>query len=110
MLEIGFIWLPSLGWRMDKEWKGLRREVPWLKEPPFGLIREHVRFSVAPLDADSEREIARIVGWLRSDDLLMFASDYPHGHDDDVSLLLAAIPPGMRPRLMRESARDWYRL
>jgi predicted TIM-barrel fold metal-dependent hydrolase len=110
MLEIGFAWLPTLGWRMDKEWKGLRREIPWVKQAPFALIRDHMRFSVAPIDADSSKELARIIEWLGSEDLLMFATDYPHMHDDDLSVLLEATPETMRPRLMSESARSWYGL
>lgn len=108
MLEIGFTWLPTLAWRMDKEWKGLRREIPWVSRAPSSLIRDHMRFSVAPLDAGSSKELARVVKWLESEDLLMFATDYPHTHDDDLSILLEAAPESMRARLMSESARDWY--
>ncbi len=35
--ECGFTWLPTLLWRFDKDWKGVWREVPWVKEPPVGL-------------------------------------------------------------------------
>jgi predicted TIM-barrel fold metal-dependent hydrolase len=110
ILEGGFLWLPSWAWRLDKDWKGLRREIPWVKQRPFEIIREHVRFSTAPIDAGPPEELARTVGWLRSEDLLMFATDYPHMHGDDVPGLLAAVPETMRSRLMAESARDWYRL
>jgi predicted TIM-barrel fold metal-dependent hydrolase len=110
VLEGGFLWLPSWGWRMNKEWKGLRREVPWLDRPPLDLIRDHFRFSVAPTDAGPPEQLARACEWLRSDDLLMFATDYPHFHDDDIATLLGAVPESMRPKLMAETARDWYRL
>lgn len=110
VLEGGFLWVPAWGWRMNKDWKGLRREVPWLTRPPFDVIREHMRFSVAPTEAGSDRDLERTIGWLRSEDLLMFATDYPHAHDDDIAQLLAATPETMRPRLMSETARAWYRL
>lgn len=111
VLEGGFTWLPAWLWRMDKDWKGLRREIPWVTTLPSTLVREHMRFSVAPLDIDSVVELAQIVEWLESDDLLLFATDYPHNHGDDASLLLEAIPePRRRAGLMAANARAWYRL
>lgn len=110
VLEGGFLWLPVWGWRMNKEWKGLRREVPWLDRPPFDIIRDHFRFSVAPTDAGPPRLVEKTIGWLDRDDLLMFATDYPHTHDDDISLLLDVMPPAARVNLMSETARSWYRL
>ena len=32
--ECGFAWLPPLLWRFDKDWKGVWREVPWVKHRP----------------------------------------------------------------------------
>jgi len=110
MLEIGFTWVPMWMWDMDRNWKGLRREVPWLTRPPFELVREHVRFSTAPFDADSADQLRRIHGWLGSDELLMFATDYPHTHDDDLAILLESLSEPARKKLMSENARDWYRL
>jgi predicted TIM-barrel fold metal-dependent hydrolase len=110
VLEGGFLWLPVWGWRMNKEWKGLRREVPWLDRPPFDIIRDHFRFSVAPTDAGPRDMLAKTVSWLRSDDLLMFATDYPHTHDDDISMLLDVLPEPAQAKLMSENARAWYRL
>jgi uncharacterized protein len=110
MLEIGFTWVPMWLWDMDRNWRGIRPEVPWMTTRPFEQVREHMRFSVAPFDAESSDELARVIRWLGSDSLLMFATDYPHMHDDDLSVLLAAVPEESRGKLMAENARDWYRL
>jgi predicted TIM-barrel fold metal-dependent hydrolase len=108
--EIGFAWLPSLMWRLEKEWKGLRRDIPWVSEPPSELIRRHVRVTVAPLDPGPPAEMAEIASWLGSESLLMFASDYPHAHEVPLAGLLPLLPEAMRPRLMADSARALYDL
>ena len=37
--ECGFAWLPPLLWRFDKDWKGVWREVPWVKRPAVRVRR-----------------------------------------------------------------------
>jgi predicted TIM-barrel fold metal-dependent hydrolase len=108
--EIGFAFLPGWMWRMDKDWKAVRREIPWLNRAPSEILRDHFRFCLAPIDAGPPAEMALIVDWLESEDLLMFATDYPHWHDDDVVSFLEPLPPEMVPKVMAESARTWYRL
>jgi len=49
----GFGWAPSVVWRMDAEYRGLRVEVPWLTQTPFEAVTDQVRFVV---DAAVERE------------------------------------------------------
>jgi predicted TIM-barrel fold metal-dependent hydrolase len=110
VLEGGFAWLPAMAWRFDKEWKGLRRDVPWVNAPPTELIREHVRFATAPIDCDRPQHMEAIQRWLLSEDLLMFATDYPHWHDDDLGVLLGAMSPQGQRKLMADNARAWYRL
>lgn len=110
VLEGGFTWVPSWCWRMTKEWKGLRREIPWVDEPPLDLIRRHCRFSIAPTDAGPPEQMANILRWLGPENLLMFATDYPHRHDDDLAELLRLMPDDQRAKVMSETAREWYRL
>ncbi len=110
VLEGGFTWLPPVAWRLLKEWRGLRRDIPWVNRAPTELIREHTRFSTAPIDAGEPDELEAVVRWLGSEDLLMFATDYPHWHDDDFAALLAATAPEARSKLMAGNAREWYRL
>ena len=112
LIEGGWTWLPSLLWRFDKEWKGLRREVPWVRRPPSEYIREHVRLTLQPLDAPPEGDqLLQIVEQLGSDELLMFSTDFPHWHFDTLEEAVpAALPEGLRRRIMRENALAFYRL
>jgi len=111
-LESGFTWLPSFMWRFDKEWKNLRRLVPWVKQAPSEYIREHVRMTIQPLDAPAHaRQLLQIVDQIGCDELLLYASDYPHLHDaDPEQRLLAELPPALAQKIRTENARAWYRL
>jgi len=113
VLDSGFTWLPAFMWRFDKDWKGIRREVPWVRRPPSEYVREHVRFTTAPLDAppDPDAGLAFVLdeGW--AEELLLFASDYPHWHSEPRErALLDALPDGARARVMGANASDFYRL
>lgn len=111
LIEGGFTWMPSLIWRLDKEWKGLRREVPWVKQLPSEYIRQHMRLTTQPLDAPPEpAQLLEIIQQLDSDEMLMFASDYPHWHQDvDEPAFPIALPEPLKTRIMSENARTFYR-
>jgi predicted TIM-barrel fold metal-dependent hydrolase len=108
MLEGGFTWLPTWSWNLNKKWKGLRREFPWVDRLPTEIIRDHFRFSIAPADMGPPEQMKRLLGWLGTEDLLMYASDYPHLHTDDVDVLLGLMSETMRANVMSETARRWY--
>jgi predicted TIM-barrel fold metal-dependent hydrolase len=109
LLESGFSWLPVVMWRMTAEWRGLRRDVPWLSSAPSDIVREHVRVSVAPLDDVPSSQLRQIIEWI-GEDVLMYASDYPHGYDDDFTRHLDTLPEGTQLKIMSENARKHYRL
>src|SRR6201999_1697811 len=50
MIESGFAWLPSLGWRLDKLWKRLKEETPHLRRAPSEYIREAVWLTPQPME------------------------------------------------------------
>jgi predicted TIM-barrel fold metal-dependent hydrolase len=111
-LESGFTWLPAHLWRMDKEWKNLRRLVPWVRRPPSDYVREHLRIGIQPLDAPpTAAQMLQIVDQLGSDDLLMYTSDFPHRHLFDAGeKLLDLVPQSMQNKIRSETARRLYRL
>lgn len=80
-VESGFTWLPSAMWRLDKEWRGLWREIPWVKALPSETIRERVSVTVQPIDPPPERErLAHVIEQIDCERMLLFSSDFPHLH------------------------------
>jgi uncharacterized protein len=90
LIESGFAWLPALGWRLDRNWRRLKAEVPDLKRAPSEYIREHFWVTTQPMEEPEQREdlidVMDWIGW----DRIMFASDYPHWDFDDPHF---ALPP-----------------
>ena len=112
LIESGFSWLGPHMWRFDKEWRNLRRLVPWVKRAPSEYIREHVKLTVQPLDAPADtRQLLEVVDQLGSDDMLMYASHYPRVHAADPELaLLRHLSPGVARKVRADNARALYRL
>jgi predicted TIM-barrel fold metal-dependent hydrolase len=112
LLESGFTWLPAHMWRFDKEWRNLRRLVPWVRQAPSAYIREHVRVSIQPLDAPADpKQLLQIVDQLGSEDILLYASDYPHQHvGDPTAELLEKLPDALARKIRVDNARALYRL
>jgi uncharacterized protein len=112
LIESGFTWLPAHMWRCDKEWHNLRRLVPWVKRPPSDYMREHIRVTIQPLDAPpTVRQLLEIVDQSGSDDMLIYASDYPHGHVGDPEKdLLCHLPHAVARKIRSENARALYQL
>ncbi len=111
LIEAGFAWLPSLGWRLDQNWKRLKDEVPHLRRAPSEYLRQHFWVSTQPMEETEEPEhlidIMDWIGW----DKIMFASDYPHWDFDDPFL---ALPPSLskerRDKIYSANAKALYRL
>jgi uncharacterized protein len=112
LVEGGWTWLPSLMWRIDKDWKGLRREVPWNTQPPSAYIRDRIRLTLQPIDAPQRSEnLLELVAALGSEDLLMFSTDYPHWHfSAPEEALPAGLSTTLRSKILRDNARAFYGL
>jgi predicted TIM-barrel fold metal-dependent hydrolase len=111
MLEGGFAWIPAFLWRMDADWKGLRNQVPWVKRPPSEYVFENVRFASQPIDEPEPPEaLTSILDWMKAEQTLMFASDYPHWDWDDPAQTFVRVDPALRARIMSDTARETFGL
>jgi uncharacterized protein len=103
LIESGVTWLPGFIWRAIKTWRGVRAEVPWVKRSPAEIIRENVRLTVQPIDAPRGSNVFdRIIEMIDSDNMLLFASDYPHWQFDGDAVL----PSGLSPTLLQRIRVD----
>ncbi|MFF3571959.1 amidohydrolase family protein [Nocardia jiangxiensis] len=111
LLDCGFAWLPGFLWRLNKDWKGLWREVPWVKRPPVDYFYEHFRVATAPAHLPRDpRQAREVLDMLRAPELLMFGSGHPHPHAEHTGLDLAALPQQHLAAIVRNNAAAHYRI
>jgi len=109
LLESGVTWLPPMMWRFSKDWRGIRTEVPWVKSAPAEIIREHVRLTVQPFDAPPDpKDVERIIDQLGSDEMLLFATDYPHWQFDGDEVLPQGLPSSLMQKIMVDNPLATY--
>ncbi len=98
--EGGFMWAIETMLKLDRDWKGLRNEVPWLKKPPSEYLRSNIRFTTQPFPEPHKKEhMAAILDMVYAEETLVFSSDYPHWDFDDPNRALNAIPEPLRRQI-----------
>jgi len=109
VVESGFAWAVDVLWRLDRDWKALRDEVPWVKRSPSEYVFEHVRFTTQPFIEPKRREhVAAICEILECDRTLLYSSDYPHWDFDNPKRALSAIPKTTLDRVFALNALDTF--
>jgi uncharacterized protein len=109
LIESGVSWVAPYLWHFDKEWRGLRTEVPWLNRPPSEIVREHVRLTVQPLDAPADvTQLEQVLEQIGSDKMLLFSTDYPHWHFEGTDVLPAGFPSHLIEALAIQNPLETY--
>jgi predicted TIM-barrel fold metal-dependent hydrolase len=109
LMESGITWVPPFLWRFDKFWRGLRTEVPWVDRAPWEMVRDHFRLTLQPLDApDDPHVVERAIEHLRSDEMLLYASDFPHWQFEGDDVMPAGISPALRRKIAIDNPRATY--
>jgi predicted TIM-barrel fold metal-dependent hydrolase len=110
-VEGGFVWLPTVLWRLDSDWRGLRSHTPWVQKEPSQYVWEHCLFTSQPMEmAERPRQLLNVFEWAHAEKTLMFASDYPHWDFDNPEAALPAMPDQMRRRVLYQTAREVFHL
>jgi predicted TIM-barrel fold metal-dependent hydrolase len=109
LLESGVTWLPGFLWRLSKFWRGVRAEVPWVDRPPKEIVRDHVRLTIQPFDAPDAPEITeQMIDHLDSDDILLYASDFPHWQFDGDDALPRGLPESLKRKILVDNPLATY--
>ena len=109
VIECGFAWLAPLLWRFDKDWKGVWREVPWVKRRPSEYVREHFRFTTAPSHLPAEPvALDQVLEMMDGPGMLVYASDYPHEHGNELTALLDRLTEEQRRSVLWATAAELY--
>lgn len=109
-IEWGFSWLPTFLWRMDKEWRNFRSDVPWVDRPPSEYVREFVRFSTQPIDEPGNpRDLWPVLEQMHASETLVFSSDYPHyDNDPPARVSKTLLPADSRDSILYGTARALF--
>lgn len=111
LVEGGFDWLPSLMWRMNERYKGLRQQAPWLKRLPSEYVFDHVRFTTQPMSEPLKKEhLLQLFDMMDAENMLMFASDYPHWDFDEPSILPNQLSETAKRKILYENAAQFFNL
>lgn len=111
VLEGGFTWLPSLMWRLDREYRQGRVEVPWIKKLPSIHCRERLKLATQPTEDLTADEWSKVVDLMGTDETLVFATDYPHfDFDDPDASLPKGLDDGLREKILWKNAAAFYEL
>jgi predicted TIM-barrel fold metal-dependent hydrolase len=110
IVESGVSWLPWLMWNFDAHAKLLRSESRWVRRDPGDYIREHVRLTTQPLEASPRNEqlidLLEAVGGV--EDILCFATDYPHWDLDNPTYIATRLPKSWWPKIFYRNALKLY--
>jgi uncharacterized protein len=108
--EFGFTWVLPLVWRMDRTWRQLRHEAPWITKSPIEYIHKHIRFTTQPLDEpENPDDLGQLIKLMGADHLC-FSSDYPHWDNDMPEQSLRMLGPGDRQKILYDNAAKFLRL
>jgi uncharacterized protein len=108
--EYGFAWLTWLLWRLDGQIGLLRRENPLVDRLPSELFRERMLVSTQPFDHTPDRrqmiELLEAFGGM--EDVLVFASDYPHWDTDEPNRVATRLPEHWLQKVFHDNAARFF--
>jgi predicted TIM-barrel fold metal-dependent hydrolase len=83
-----------------------------VKRLPSETIREHLRLSTQPMEEpENPRHFEMLLEMIGSDEMLMFATDYPHwDFDAPDHAFPVRLPADLARKIFSENARAVYRL
>jgi len=100
----------SMLWRVDKDWRSGRLEIPWVTELPSSYLRRHIRFishveDCRPDGSVLDPEQVRVT---EAADLVLFGSNLPFWDQVDPLEQFRDWPDGTSDRILAGNALEVY--
>ncbi len=109
MVEFSVAWLPALIRRLDANVRLLREDSPWVKQMPSEYVRNHIRVSTQPLETLTSKQFRSLLDvYPFLQDVLLFATDYPHFDADDPFYITKRLPKEWMPKLLYKNSCETY--
>lgn len=109
VLEGGFSWLPHVMWRLDRDYRMGRVEVPWIKKLPSTHCRERLKLSTQPTEDISAENWVKLIELMGTDEILVFSTDYPHfDFDSPNAAIPRGLPDDLREKIFWKNAAAFY--
>lgn len=107
----GLLWVPALLWRLDDKYKGLHREVPWVRRLPSEYFRQHVRVGTYPFDqAPTPRQLRKALALVdHLDEIACFTGGFPHWDADQAEAVARDLPDSAVRGVMGQNAAHFFR-
>jgi predicted TIM-barrel fold metal-dependent hydrolase len=106
----GFGLLQPIMWRVDRVWRSLRFEAPWILSAPTSYIRDRVRVMLHDSDLLAPERMERLLDASGAADFLLYGSNYPFWDDLPPASALEHLPPEVAEQIAWRNAADWYAL
>ena len=111
LIGCGYSWLPSFCWRIDKCWKGLRDDFPWVERPPSEYVRDHMFVVADRLDEPAiPAHVETMLEMAWGEDVIMYGSNYPRWNRHEPTDGFPDIDERLRDAILGETARSLYDL
>ena len=105
----GYDLCAPLLWRMDKDYRPMRGDMPWMKRLPSNYIADHVRFVAHSLEGPADPAMLdEWLGMCGADGTLLYGSNYPSWDFFAPGAAFAGTDPERRERLLGRNAMDLY--
>ncbi len=107
----GFDMCAPFIWRLDKDYRPMRGDMPWMMRLPSDYIAQHVRFIAHRLEGPEDPAILN--EWLAISDAaetLLFGSNYPAWNMLHPHAAFAGAAPALRRRILVDNAAALYGL
>lgn len=96
-------------WRLDKDYRPMRGDMPWMTKVPSDYIAQHVRFVAHSLEGPEDpAQLEEYLFMSQADTILLYGSNYPSWDMFHPNAAFAAVSTPLRQRILAGNSAELY--